>query len=80
MTDALLLVHMAAKRWTSDTRFPHDSLLVALVGLALVCFVLPVMLLLLRHLLVVFGLLVHLGVGTFPTGLLGSLISGNPGA
>ena len=49
--------------------------LVSLVRLALVCFVPLVMLLLLKHLsLVMFGLLVCLGVGTFPAGLLGGVL------
>ena len=54
------------KMWTSDAQLLRNSLLAGLVRLALVCFVLPVMLLLLRHLLAAFGLLVCLGVRTFP--------------
>ena len=50
-----------------------SSLLAGLVGLALVCFVPPVMLLLGCLLLVAFGLLVCLGEGTFPAGLLGGV-------
>ena len=72
MTDAPPLACIATKGWTSEVHHPCGSLLAGLVRLALVCFVLLVMLLLLRCLLlVVFGFLVCLGEGTFPTGLLG---------
>ena len=73
MTGVPPLACMAAKGWTSDACHLCDSLLVGLVRLALVCFVPLVPLLLLRCLLVVFGLLVCLGEGTFPTGLLGGV-------
>ena len=68
MTDVLPLVHMAVKGWTSDVCHPHNSLLAGLVRPAVVCFVLPVMHLLLRHLLAAFGLLVHLGEEISPAG------------